>query len=180
MKHWEQAGTGHRKQSHGLRKPVDRITPRLPQKQKNCRNQSAGVTDSNPPHEVDDGEAPPHWDIHAPNAYAPHEQIADGVQHHHRDQERDAEAEEPSHRRRTRQHDGTDLVGDRSEGMPGLDHGGLLAADCYFFRSVVHGLTALRWRFQLEIRIAELRQIRDRKSTRLNSVTATSRMPSSA
>src|SRR5712692_8990398 len=159
MKHWEQAGASYRKQCHRFREAIYRVTPRLPQKQKNCGNQSAGVADSNPPHEVDNGEAPPHRDIHAPNAYAPHEQIADDVQHHHRDQERDAKTEEPSHRRRTRQHDRADLADDRSEGMPRLDHGGSLAADCHFFRSVVHGLTALRWRFQLEITIADLRQI---------------------
>src|SRR5712691_7561231 len=111
MKHRKQAGAGYRKQRHRFRKAIYRVTPRLPQKQKNCRNQSAGVTDSNPPNKIDDGEAPPHRDIHAPDAHTSHEQVADGVEHHHGDEERDAEAEEPSHRYRTDEYDGTDLVG---------------------------------------------------------------------
>jgi len=54
------------------------------------------VTDADPPHEVDDGEAPSDRDGHAPDADAFQDQVSDGVEHHHRQHEGNAEAEEPS------------------------------------------------------------------------------------
>ncbi len=88
---------------------------------KNGGDQRAGVADTDPPHEVDDGESPADGDGDAPDARALDEQVADGVQHHHGQQEDDAEAEEPSVRGGTGQHDGADLVRDRGEGVAGLD-----------------------------------------------------------
>jgi hypothetical protein len=89
-------------------------------------DERAGVADSDPPHEVDDGEAPADGDGHAPDADAFQEQVADGVEHHHRHQKGDAEADEPSVRRGTGEHDRADLLRDRAEGVAGLDHRSLI------------------------------------------------------
>ena len=78
------------------------------------------MADSDPPHEVDDGEAPADRNGYAPDADALEEQVSDGKQHHHRQQEADAEANEPPIRGRTGQHDGADFFRDRAEGVARL------------------------------------------------------------
>src|ERR1700746_3592520 len=79
------------------------------------------MSDTDPPHEVDDGEAPTDGDVNAPDADASQKQVAERVQQHHGRQEAHSEAHHPSHRRGTGQHDRADLVGYGREGMPGLD-----------------------------------------------------------
>ena len=117
----ENAGAGHGEQRHGLGKTVDRVAPRLPQQQQDGGNQRAGVADTDPPDEVDDGESPTDGNVDAPDADAFDEQVGDGEQQHHGQQERDAEADEPAVRSGTSQHDRADLVGDRAKGVARLD-----------------------------------------------------------
>ena len=66
----EHARAGHREQRHGLGEPIDRVAPALIQQKQNRRNQRAGVSDADPPHEVRDGESPADRDHDAPNADA--------------------------------------------------------------------------------------------------------------
>ena len=66
------------------------------QEEKNGGNQRAGVANTDPPDEVDDGESPADGDVDAPDADAFEEQIPDGVEHHHRHQEDDAETQDPA------------------------------------------------------------------------------------
>src|SRR5260370_20829150 len=91
------------------------------------------MPDANPPHEIDDREAPADWDIDAPNARAFNKQVAEGEQQHHGHEEAGSEADDPAERGRTRQHDGADLVGNRAERIPRLDDGRPLVR--YFFRN---------------------------------------------
>ena len=112
---------GHGKQRHGFGEPVDRIAPRLPQQQQDGGDERARVADTDPPHEVDNGEAPADRDGVSPDPDALQKQVADGVEHHHREHEGDAEAEEPAVRRGTGQHDGADFFRDRGEGVARLD-----------------------------------------------------------
>ena len=76
------------------------LRQRLLQQQQNGGDQRAGVADTDPPDEVDDGEAPADRDVDAPDADAPEKQVADGEQHHHRQHEAEAEADEPAVGRR--------------------------------------------------------------------------------
>ena len=81
------------------------------------------MADTDPPDEVDDGEAPSDGDGDAPDADAFEEEVSDGVEHHHGEHEGDAEAEEPSVGGGTGQHDGADFFRDRAEGVAGFDDG---------------------------------------------------------
>src|SRR5208283_4189785 len=117
------ARASHRKQRHGFGEPVDGVAPGLPQQQKDGGYERARMPDTDPPHEVDDGEAPADGDVDAPNANAFDKQVAERVQQHHRDQEAGSEADDPAERGRPRQDDGADLVGNRGERIPGLDDG---------------------------------------------------------
>src|SRR5215831_4053410 len=111
------------KQRHRFREAVDRVAPCLPQQQENGGDQRSGITNTDPPHEVDDGEAPSDGDGHAPDANPLQKEVAHGVEQHHRGHEGDAESDEPSVGRRSRENDGTDLFGNRAESMAGFDHG---------------------------------------------------------
>ena len=75
VKQREHAGASHREQRHGFSEAVDRIAPRLPQQQKNGGDQRAGVADTDPPDEVDDGESPADGNVDAPDADALGEQL---------------------------------------------------------------------------------------------------------
>ena len=117
----ENSGAGHGEQCHGFGKAVDGVAPRLAQQEEDGGDECAGVADTDPPDEVDDGEAPADGDGHAPDADALQEEIADGIEHHHREHEADAEADEPAVRSGTGQHDRADFFRDRAEGVSGLD-----------------------------------------------------------
>ena len=93
-----------------------------PQQEEDGGNQSSGVSDSDPPDEVDDGESPADGDIYAPDSNPANEEIADGVEQAHGDQEGEAESNEPSVGCGASEHDGADFVRDRGEGVPGLDY----------------------------------------------------------
>ena len=70
----EHAGADHGKDGHRLGEAVDRISPLLLEEQQDCRDQRAGVADTDPPDEIDDGESPAHRDVEAPDADALEEQ----------------------------------------------------------------------------------------------------------
>ncbi len=91
-------GASHRKQRHGLRKSVNRVTPCLPKQRKDRRDQRSGMTDTDPPDKVHDGEAPPDRDIDAPNPSTFNEQIAERDHQHVHQREHDQETEDPSQR----------------------------------------------------------------------------------
>ncbi len=123
MQQWEQPGAGDGEERHRLGEAVDRRAPRLVQEKQDGRDQRPGVTDANPPHEVDDGESPGDGDVDAPDAYALVEQVADGKQQQHDEGEGEAEADPPAARRPRGLHDCADLVGYRAEGVPRADDG---------------------------------------------------------
>jgi hypothetical protein len=143
----EHSGAGHGEQRHGFGEAVDGIAPGLSQQQKDGGDKRAGVADSDPPDEVDDGEAPADGDGHAPDADALQKQIADGVQHHHGQHESEAEADEPSVGRGAGQHDGADLFRDRAEGVAGLDDRSLASSTADLYSSgmrLAKSLTGLK------------------------------------
>ena len=81
----------------------------------------AGVADTDPPDEVDDVERPADRDVVSPDADTGQQQVADGQVQDHQQHECDEEAEEPADRCALREHDVTDGLGHRLEGVPGLD-----------------------------------------------------------
>src|SRR4029077_3586290 len=102
------------------------------------------MADADPPYKIDDGEAPSDRDGHAPDSDPLEEQVAHGVQQHHREQKRDAETYEPSVRRGTGQHDGADFFRDRAEGVAGLDYRGSFGFHRCFVLLVHAALATLR------------------------------------
>ena len=122
MQQREHAGAGYGEQRHGLGEAVDGIAPALIQQQQNRRNQRAGVSDSDPPHEVRDGESPADRDLDAPNADAFGEQQRHGPQEQQQQGESAGEAGDPEYRRAAGQDHGGDLVGNRAEGIARRDH----------------------------------------------------------
>ncbi len=115
MQQRKQGSASDREQGHGLGKAVDTGSPLLIEQQQDRGDQCAGVSDSDPPHEVNDVEAPPNWDVDAPDSNSCRDQVADRIEHHHYDQERNAEAQPPAARRSAGEYDRADLVGDRRE-----------------------------------------------------------------
>src|SRR5579872_4685211 len=101
------------------------------------------MADADPPNEIDDGKSPTNGNIDSPNAYATNEKIADGIQQNHRNEERDAETEQPAVGHGPGQHDRTDLVGDRGKGMPGLDNRCAAFASRYVFGWTCHRFLTL-------------------------------------
>ena len=59
----EHAGASHGEQRHGFGETVDGVAPGLLQQQQNGGDQRTGVTDTDPPDEIDDGEAPSYGDL---------------------------------------------------------------------------------------------------------------------
>src|SRR5690348_9261118 len=79
------------------------------------------MTDSDPPHEIDNGEPPGDRNIDAPDAYADGEEVADGSEEHHDDEKRQAKTYIPTPGRPRGLHNVTDLISDRLEGLPRSD-----------------------------------------------------------
>ena len=83
MEQGEDPRAGDGEQGHRLGEPVDGGPPLLMQEQQNGRDQRAGVTDADPPHEIRDGKTPADRDIDAPDADADNHQLGQGVQEDH-------------------------------------------------------------------------------------------------
>ena len=118
----ENSSGGHGEQRHGFGETVDRIAPLLTEQKQDGGDERPGMTDADPPDEVDNGEAPSDRDGHAPDADSFEEEVSDGEQHHHGEHEADAESDEPAVRGGAGQHDGADLFGDRAERVAWLDN----------------------------------------------------------
>ena len=95
MQQRKQAGAGHREQRHRLGKAVDARPPLLPEQQQEGRDERAGVTDADPPDEIDDRKCPGHGNVGAPNADAGRHQVIDRHQQHAQKQRRRAETRPP-------------------------------------------------------------------------------------
>ncbi len=116
-------GASDGEQGHRLGEPVDRGSPLLPHQQKNRGDQSAGVTDSDPPDKIDDGKAPRDRDVDPPDPGALEQQVPDGPKEDHHQAESDTENQKPAEGRLPGQDDPADLVGDRAVGVVALQDG---------------------------------------------------------
>ena len=114
----EHAGAGHGEQRHGFGEAVDGVAPGLLQQQQNGRDQRAGVADTDPPHEVDDGEAPGHRDVDAPDADAHQKQVGDRRHQQRHQAHADGQAAQPAQADGPLQHGIGDRVGHDAEGLP--------------------------------------------------------------
>ncbi len=111
----------HREERHRLGEAIDRRSPLLVEQEQDRRDERAGVTDPDPPDQVDDREAPAHGVVDAPDTRPFHEQVSQRVEEHHRQQETDEGGDVPRNRRCLREDDRRDLVGDRPERVTGPD-----------------------------------------------------------
>jgi hypothetical protein len=120
MKRRIQPRRGDCKKGHGLGESIDRRAPLLPQQQEDRRDQRAGVTDADPPDEVQDVEAPADRMVDAPDADAHQKEFADGGGQHHYAEAARGEADPPEDRHPLPQHDGADVIRDRGKRVPRL------------------------------------------------------------
>ena len=96
MQQWKKSGARHRKEGHGLGEPVDRRAPFLGHQQEDRRDESARVTNSNPPNKIHNRESPGDRNIHAPNANAAIKQVGNGCKKEHQQTKRDDNADPPT------------------------------------------------------------------------------------
>ena len=106
---------------HRLGEAADRHAPLLPEQEQDRGDQRAGVTDADPPDEVDDGEAPADGNVdpQMPVPLISSQLMASRnmditAKAMHEPDEPSGQEPRPQHRRR-------DLVGDRAERMPWTD-----------------------------------------------------------
>src|SRR5205814_1214686 len=85
-------------------------------------DERARVANTDPPHEIDDREAPADGDVDAPDTRAFDDQPADGNGHHPHDTEGDQKSNIPAEGGWAGQDDRADFVGDRPVGIPGTYH----------------------------------------------------------
>src|SRR6185503_1403046 len=83
----------------------------------------ACVTDSDPPDEVENVDAPRDGNVDAPESDTDEDEVRHREQHQLEESERDCKAEEPRQRRLALQDDRADLVGHRCKGQPRIDDG---------------------------------------------------------
>src|SRR6185295_16441835 len=100
----------HREKRHGFSKTVYGRAPLLAQHQQDRGYQRAGVTDADPPNEVEDVHAPGYRLIHSPKTDAHKKQLRDRQQQQLEKDERDRKTDKPPDRRASLQHDRTNLV----------------------------------------------------------------------
>ena len=99
MEQRKETGAHDREDGHRLCKPVDRRTPVLLHEQENCRDQGSGVTDTDPPDEVDDCKAPGDRVVDTPDSRTLDQEIEDVDYQELQYQERGRKADSPSLRR---------------------------------------------------------------------------------
>src|ERR1700722_9583123 len=78
----KQAGARYCEERHGLRETIDGGAPLLIEQIKNGGNQRAGVANTNPPYEIDDGKSPTDGNVDGPNSDALDDQPTDGYGQH--------------------------------------------------------------------------------------------------
>src|SRR5437899_1528609 len=118
------------------------------------------MANADPPDEVDDGQSPPHRDIHAPDADARDEQMTDGEKEQHHQAKGQAKAKPPAPRRRLRERDRANLVGDGAKRVPGTKDGRSLVRRSRLIAwfTLIHALASVK-RWHIEVRILQRRQI---------------------
>src|SRR6202011_755258 len=125
----KQTSASYREERHGFRETVDGGAPLLIEQIKNGGNQRAGVADTDPPHEIDDGEAPTDGNVDGPDSDAFNDQPADGDGQHAQHGKCDCEACEPTQSCGTGQNRGADLLGYGLIGMTGSEDWNLRRID---------------------------------------------------
>ena len=110
---------------HCFGEAVDGCAPLLMQQQKNRGNQRAGVTDTDPPDEIHDGEAPRNGNVNAPNPHTFDQQIRHRNVKQHQQSKGDCKAEHPAFARSAAQNDRANLIGDGRECVTWLQDGSL-------------------------------------------------------
>ncbi len=95
MNQRKDAGAHHGEQRHRFGRSVDRRSPLLPEQKQHRRDQRAGVTDTDPEHEVRDVERPADRLVQPPRADAGRDLIPDGDDAHEQRRERHAERRPP-------------------------------------------------------------------------------------
>src|SRR5215472_9618849 len=80
------------------------------------------MADTDPPHKVDDGEAPGYRDGNGPNADALQKEPGDGDRKQRDPAACDHEPAPPAQRRMAGQHDARELLGNRLESVPRRYH----------------------------------------------------------
>src|SRR5579872_333948 len=118
MNERKDTGASHGEKCHRLGKPIDGSAPLLVEQKENGGNKCTGVADTDPPHEIDDGEAPADGNVDAPDTHALQDQVADGDVHHAKNAECNQKADVPAKRSGPRQNYSADLVRDRAIRMP--------------------------------------------------------------
>jgi hypothetical protein len=108
----------HREERHRFGEPVDRCAPLLTQQQQHRRDQRSGVTDTDPPDEVDDIERPADRLVVSPDAGADEEHLPHRVDKDQQQEEGEREAQHPAWRDLPLEDNGADLLGDRTVCMP--------------------------------------------------------------
>src|SRR6267142_221342 len=91
---------------------------------KHVPDQRAGVTNTDPPHEIDDRKTPADGDVDAPDADALDDEPADGDGHQAHKAEGNRKSDKPAERRWAGQYNRADLVRDRPVGIPRSDYRG--------------------------------------------------------
>src|SRR6185312_1462055 len=103
------------KDGHRFREPVYGTAPGLIHQQQEGGDQRAGMTDSDPPDEIRDGESPRDWNFNAPNADSFREQIGDRDSEHDKKEQAEPERTPPEQRHLAGEHNRTDLFAHRLE-----------------------------------------------------------------
>ncbi len=80
------------------------------------------MANSDPPDEINDGEAPSHGDVYAPNSYADGEEDGYRIEEHQQQQEGSGESQKPSGPLSLTQNDGADLVCYRGDRIARLNY----------------------------------------------------------
>ena len=138
MEDREQTSHRHREQRHRLGETIDRGAPVLTKKQQNGGNQRSSVTDTDPPDEIADGEAPSDGNINPPDADSGGKQVGDGDEQSKRQHKADAKADQPAARRPLTQDECADAVADASVLLiwGGLIDGHRLRSCCFTQRRI--------------------------------------------
>ena len=84
-----------REKRHRFGEAIDRSSPVLMQEIENGRDESARMTDPDPPNEVDDRESPGHRDVDAPDPHASDEEPGYGDEEKIEQREREHQTREP-------------------------------------------------------------------------------------
>ncbi len=107
---------------HCLRAAADGHAPLLLEEKQNRRDERARVTDTDPPHEVDDGKCPAHGNVRSPDADAFHEQVSHCDVQTQEQHCADAEPQQPAKWRPLRQRNLRNRFGDALEVVAGCNH----------------------------------------------------------